>query len=696
MAENTFSICGEHYCVNIRITDQEAYISGGHFGEITLCEFRLFSTELKNCRTGEKRIVTSRSSWRRVFSENNEKFIKIKFIDPEELHGIVFVVKGTKDSEGLCWTVDVMNDSNDWSVLSVTYPTPLMSAEKFDFFIPLTCGRVIKDAGNRGYYRNSDDEFLVRMHYFAVYGEHDGIYIGIEDGKSAVKRFIVEAKNKSADVHVDFFGINGGKPANSFSLYGVSRWKYFQGDWYDATMVYADFVHSKAEWLPEIGENGRLDTPEKFKEIPFWVYDYMPNTPYQRDNRPRSLTNSLVEKPEGYWYNAVIDLKNELDVPVAYHVYNWHEIPFNIEYPHFMPAKPEFNVGAKKLRENGIYVFPYINAMSWEARDFEAGHEITFENTGKYGAVVKENGDYNVAIYPQTTISGHESLLTAMCPTSPVWHELIGGVVREMEDNLLIDGIYFDQIAATIGRPCYNAAHNHTTGGGSYWVDGYNLMMEKICAEKPKDSFYFSECNTEGYMKHFDGFLTWMWVASEEVPAYPVIYAGYIQMLGRITDGRKKSDKMFFKYQTAKSLLYGQQIGWCNADVLYDEEKLLFLKKIVKLRYQYTKLFNSARMLRPPHVTTSVAPVVTGPTLKFTSNIAMEQVLCGAWRFKDQSKTVIFLVNISDKEADFRFEFNLREYGLDERDLPAEFHVESDRCVASGLLQPTECRVWEF
>ena len=696
MTERTIALAGEHFCVDIHVNEHAAYVASGYFGQIRLEEYRIFSAELKNCITNEKRVITSMCHWKKVSAEYNDKYIKIKFADPEDIQKVVLVVKGVKNNDGICWSVDVMNDNAEWSVLSVTYPTPLMRAEKFDFFVPLTCGRVIKDAGNKGYYRNSDDEFLVRMHHFAVYGEQDGIYIGIEDGRSAVKRFIVEAKDQCADVHVDFFGINGGKPANSFSLYGVSRWQYFEGDWYDATMIYADFVYNKAEWLPEIGENGRLDTPEKFKEIPFWVYDYMPNSAYQRDNRPRSLTNSLVEKPEGYWYNAVIDLKRELGVPVAYHVYNWHEIPFNIEYPHFMPAKPEFNVGAKKLRENGIYVFPYINAMSWEARDFEAGHEVTFENTGKHGAVIKDNGDFNVAIYPQTTISGHKSLLTAMCPTSPAWHDLIGGVVREMEDELLIDGIYFDQIAATIGRPCYNPEHNHSTGGGSYWVDGYNLMMEKISANKPQESFYFSECNTEGYMKHFDGFLTWMWVASEEVPAYPAIYAGYIQMLGRITDGKKKADKEFFKYQTAKSLLYGQQIGWCNADVLYDEVKLPFLKKIVKLRYQYTKLFNSSRMLRPPHVTTNLPPVVTGPTLKFTSDLVMEQVLCGAWQYKDGRKTVIFLINVSDKEAEYQFSFDLKEYGLEEHVLPDGFSVEDGKCTVSGKLSDTECKVWEL
>ena len=98
-------------------------------------------------------------------------------------------------------------------------------------------------------------------------------------------------------------------------------------------------------------------------------------------------------------------------------------------------------------------------------------------------------------------------------------------------------------------------------------------MMDKIRMHKPADSFYFSECNAEPYLKSFDGFLTWMWVRDGEVPAFSAIYAGYTQMLGRCTIGRKKEDFDFFKYCTAKSLLYGQQLGWCKADVLFDTDR---------------------------------------------------------------------------------------------------------------------------
>ena len=75
-------------------------------------------------------------------------------------------------------------------------------------------------------------------------------------------------------------------------------------------------------------------------------------------------------------------------MPIAYHVYNWHHIPFNVEYPHFLPAKPEFTENIKKLKDGGIYVMPYINAVSWDTEDIEGGHEINFKNCGKTAVFV--------------------------------------------------------------------------------------------------------------------------------------------------------------------------------------------------------------------------------------------------------------------------------------------------------------------
>ncbi|MBR4949776.1 MAG: hypothetical protein IKZ25_03260 [Clostridia bacterium] len=674
---------GDNYNLVIRKDEKGVYFEKGNFGEIEVLEGPIFSAVLQN---GEEKRELDSYFFKNAEIEKKENEIIIYF----NISEITFIIRGKADNKGISFTSEVINNNENISVTDLTYTTPILFSEKFDLFEPSVCGRVVKDAGKRGYKKRGlypGDLFC--MEYFAVYGEKDGIYLGIEDADAAVKEISIQAGDKKAEFIINSPGINAGNAKNSFTLYGISRWEYIKGDWYDATMLYGDFVYKKAKWLPEIDLNGRTDTPKKFKELPFWVADYIPNSKSQGDNKPMNLSaGSDIYAPD-YWIDAVIELKKELGVPLAYHVYNWHNIPFNIEYPHFMPAKDNFKEGLKRLKAEGIYVLPYINAVSWETRDGEMGHEINFENTGKHGAVIDKNGEMVVATYPQKTISGHKSGLAPICPSFLKWWEIIDDISREMEKELDIDGIYYDQISALSARPCYNKEHSHLPGGGCYWVEGYNKMMEKINAKKPEGSFYFSECNAEPYIKSFDGYLTWTWVENGEVPAFPAIYAGYIQMLGSFTIGKKKEDYNYFKYATAKAFLYGQQLGWCKADVIYSKERLLFLKKMVGLRYKYTELFNCSKMLRPPVIKSDLAALSSEPCLYFNEDIVMEQLLSGAWQYRNKEKTVIFLINTSEEKSSFTLEFNIEEYGLD---LPSENGI----CTFSGEIEAYECKIWEF
>ena len=690
---NIYTLKGLNYCVEFLKTENNIVIKNGNFGEIKITDGKFFCSQLKNIKSNEKREISSLSSFSEIIVKEAENTLEFQLKSPEDINGVSYILTAFSEDTYIEWTVEVVNENDEWSVMSVSYPSPEMTADYFDYFMPLTSGIVIKDAGNKSYESDSDQEYLVRMHHFAVYGKKDGIYVGIEDPDSYVKRYRTLVKDGKAELRVDFIGINGNLSGNSFKVNGTSKWQYFEGDWYDATLIYADFVYKKAKWLPDINENGRPDTPQKFKEIPFWVFDYIPNTERQRDNYPRSFIG--VNLMSDRWYKDVIKLKRELGVPLAYHVYNWHHIPFNVEYPHFMPAKDEFKKGCKELKKENVYIFPYINSVSWEADDHEMNHEMTFKNTGKYGCTVKEDGSNLYFPYPQTTISGKTVDLAPMCPSYEKWHDINYDTIRKMERELDIDGIYLDQVSCFI-KSCYNPEHGHTLGGGNYWVEGYNKMMEKIKAGRQRDSFYYSECNTEGYMKAFDGFLTWMWVANGDVPAYPLVYSGYIQLLGRITDGKKKEDVEFYKYETAKSLLYGQQIGWTNADILHDKERLDFLKKIVSARYKYKDLFINPKMLRPPYVKTELEPITTTPALKFEEDVVMERVLAGAWQYKDKSKTVIFIVNVDNREADFEVSFDIKEYGLNSLFLPENSKIEDGKCIIEGKLSPTELRIIEI
>ena len=182
-------------------------------------------------------------------------------------------------------------------------------------------------------------------------------------------------------------------------------------------------------------------------------------------------------------------------------------------------------------------------------------------------------------------------------------------------------------------------------------------MMERIAAKKKPDSFYFTEDNGEPYMKAFDGYLTWIWNFGNDVPAFPVVYAGYIQMIRRYTDGRNREDDVLYRYHLAESLLFGQQLGWLNAHVVYNEKRLDFLKKIVKMRYENRRLFDEGHVLRPPTVKTDLATVTS-------SGNTMRQVVAGVWQTDDNSRTVLLCVNISEEKTRAVLHLPTKEYGV--------------------------------
>ncbi|MBE6739597.1 MAG: hypothetical protein E7565_04695 [Ruminococcaceae bacterium] len=641
----------------------------------------LFTIKAKNSDTKEIFWLEGNSGWSKATAETKGNKTLFSLSDNEAFLGLTVKITFKTEGRALLIDTEVENRNDTLSVLDITYPVPTLSCDRFDLFYPRASGCVAKDAGRKGLtYSAPYPQLDACMQYFAAYNEVGGLYIGIEDPTASTKRFILKAENGRARFNLYFNAVGGGKPKNSFKLAGVCRLEAFEGDWYEASMLYFRFVKGECKWLPKLGEKGRTDLPDRFANIPFWVSDFIPNTPYQRENKPQNLSAGSDIYDKDYWIDAVIELKEKLGTDLAYHVYNWHHIPFNIEYPHFLPAKEGFKEGAEKLRENGVAILPYINSVSWEMDDADAGYEMNFANTGIHGATVNHNGDITYVDYPQTTLTGKTSRLAPICPDFKGWHDHIRKLSTEMNETLPIDGIYFDEIAAHASRLCCNPEHSHPPYGGSYWVEGYQKLMEGVNAEKPKDKYYFTECNAEPYINSFDGFLTWMWVHGGQVPAFSAVYGGYVQFIGRCTNGVKKEDFEFFKHSVASCLHYGQIMGWCKADIIYSEKHMKFLPPFVRLRAKYGEFFRNAEMKKPPVVKSNLPDKITGAGLWFTEEVTMPQVDASLWQNRTTKEQVLFITNISEESAEAEITYT----------------VNGNPQTLKTTLPPYECRAVEI
>lgn len=153
-------------------------------------------------------------------------------------------------------------------------------------------------------------------------------------------------------------------------------------------------------------------------------------------------------------------------------------------------------------------------------------------------------------------------------------------------------------------------------------------------------------------------------------------------MLGRYTDGAKRDDDGYFRYHIAEELLFGQQMGWLNAHVIYNENRMRFLEMMVHARYRYTEIFNEGHLLRPPHIQSNVQPVTS-------SGITMRQVVGGVWQMDKpssdgQKRTVLFVVNISNETAEAELRLFPQEYGVN---CPETLHL---------TLEPLSLEILEY
>jgi hypothetical protein len=155
------------------------------------------------------------------------------------------------------------------------------------------------------------------------------------------------------------------------------------------------------------------------------------------------------------------------------------------------------------------------------------------------------------------------------------------------------------------------------------------------------------------------------------VPFFPKLYAGRIALLGRNTNSYKKADRQYFRFHVGQAVMFGQQIGWINADVVDDDEKMIFLDRMCHMRWDYRDYFSQGRMLRPPVSTEPVPTFLTDSGRGRDEMSPAPLAVASAWQ-KDET-VILMTVNTGLEEMTLTFECHLD--GLSAQD---RVHVYGD------------------
>jgi len=598
----------------------------------------LFSATLRDAKTKEMLTITADSGWQQVDVSANETRgpYKLTFAAPvdDRLRGLRIEVglEPQKAANAITWTLHVANGNPQWGLWHVVFPQVSIRdlGEGGRVFLPITAGVELADLWSKAQKKGGTyPSGWMCMQYVAAYSRTNrtGLYIGAHDPFGSTKDIFAEGQPDRHAVLLRFEHPvpNMGKAGTGFDLSGEATWQLLRGDWFDAALIYRAWASREAKWWPNLGPDGREDTPQWMRELPAWVMT-------------GGAPSECVPRVKAFAQNV--------GLPTGFHWYNWHQIPFDNDYPHYFPTKEGFREGVAALRTAGVYPMPYINGRLWDTHD-KVSEDWQFTQVARAAATKDEQGNPYTESYGSKETDGNSVKLAAMCPATSLWQSQVREIVLRLFNECGVSGVYIDQIAAAAPRLCFDASHGHDLGGGHWWTEGYWNMLSAIRSAKPDDRMLTTECNAEPYVKWFDGYLTWHWQEQNMVPAFSVVYGGAIQMFGRAYRGGPSQD-LANRMKAGQQLVFGEQIGWFGPEVIERADSGKFLRDCIQLRVQLKDYFYKGRMARPPRLRERIPTVTADWQWHNEWPITTDAIMAGAWQTQKADKRVLLFANVSD------------------------------------------------
>jgi hypothetical protein len=655
----------------------------------------LFSVSLHAVGSTNQSSLSAQDGWNECSVRQRGRRVEMQWSRPleQKLAGLsvnATLIAEPRDS-ALHWKLRVDNASTNWSIWRVVFPQVSLTSlgTNAAVLFPRGPGEVQRGVWDRQFnYQGNYAGGWCSMQFMAVYREDSkptGLYVATHDPWGSTKDLMVKSDPAARTVRLSFDhpAPNMGLAANGFSLEGEAVWQVLRGDWFDAAQIYKAWAQREAKWWPHLSRNGRADTARWMRDLNAWA-----------------MTGGAPSE----CVPAVKQFSEFLGAPLGFHWYNWHQIPFDNDYPHYFPAKEGFTQGVAELKAAGVFPMPYINGRLWDSHD-RGAVDFDFTRVALPAVTKHQDGSPCMEQYGSKETNGEPVRLGVMCPTTPLWQGTVSNIVLRLLRECGTSAVYIDQVAAAPPALCMDRTHGHPLGGGHWWNEGYWRLLEGIRRQMPQDAMLTTECNGEPFIRWFDGYLTWHWQSDGQVPAFPAVYGGAIQMFGRAYRGGGTKD-LALRMKAAQQLVFGEQLGWLDPGILKEKENGEFFRQMVRLRAAFNPYFSAGDMARPPK------PLGPTPTVRADWQwsgewwVTTDAVLTGAWELPREKRMVLLFVNVSDQERPLRFQFQPEAYGIrakaihvQRRQVPGMLTnwEESGAAFARDIsLSPRQTEAWEL
>ena len=547
-------------------------------------------------------------------------------------------------------------------------------------FVPLGQGMLEPDAFRRNTrYRMPYAGPFAAMSYMGVYaerGDKTGLYLAWHDPQATRKDMLLDALAHRRSVVMTAHIPAEGMTRTAQWTTPMAALRATRKGWWGLVEEYRDYARSTPWWA--------ADKPEKtwIDDIDWWVINSVDRN---------------AENPMEAFVQSTVEAVDKIGVAPAVHAYNWHVIPFDNDYPHYIPARPGFDRALAELAQHGVQVTPYINGRLWDTRD-KGVEDWQFSAVAKPAVTKNEDGDVVFEIYGSKEADESFTQLGVMCPSTALWQDKVADLVRQITLDIGASGVYIDQIAAMAAVLCFDETHGHPLGNGGWWRQGYGRMLEKTRSLSDHAALT-TECNAEPYVGWLDAYLMWHCMFPGQVPAFSAVYSSRVRLFGRATPGGLDNLRALM----AQSWVYGEQIGWFSPSAACDsgEDFARFLTAAVGLRGLVRQVIQQGSMLMPPAITGGEErPYVWGWDARRT---ILPPVLSSLWRRQDE--TILLLVNHIEEQVDITWDFNAAQYGYENGVIARRLDLDNQvieelrlpaRGRAEWAMEPCTFSVWRL
>lgn len=604
------------------------------------------------------------------------------------------------------WRIGVEGLGNE-ELRQVRFPifTDIPAQNKERLAVPMWMGQVAAEP--RGLFKGKQNKRFkwdypgeLSMQCLAFYGDKAGLYIACDDTESYLKSFAAGGNDSGAIklevVHQPEAGVEHLKEWTQ--PYDVIT-GVFHGDWFSAAERYRAWATNQP-WAVE----SRLAK----RQVPDWVT----NTALWVWNRGRS---------PGVLGPAV-ELRKQLGLPVSVFWHWWHGCAYDSGFPEYLPPRegePEFQDALSKAQKRGVHALVYMNQRLWGM----ATASWTNEHAAIW-AVKASDGQIKREIYN----TFNKAPCASMCLGTAFWRGKYASLADRAIQELGVDGIYMDQ--ACLSMACFDPAHGHPRGGGTYWVNGFRLLAADIRATATRQSATRPALAGEGcgepWLSHLDLMLS-LQVSRERyaapdgwetIPFFHSVYHDKAVFFGNYSsltmppyddlwppehapkEPLKLLDRSFsrqFCLEQARAFVWGQQSTIANflpEQFRTRPAEVAYVMQLATLRHGMRKYLLHGEMLRAPEVMVarrgiamsrlSIYAGQQGGLKTFKKEVSM--AVAGAWRATDR-RVAIALATIADTRLPVTIKLPLSEYGIAGRCQMVRVDTTGRRNV--GIVSPT-------